>query len=77
MIVSASDDGLKIWDAYTGKCLKQLECHTADVNSAAFSPDGSLVVSASHDKTLKIWDNKTCECLKTLVGFENVVNTAI
>ena len=30
--------------------------HSGDVNSVAFSPDGSTIISGSRDKTIKVWD---------------------
>jgi len=30
--------------------------HSSRVNSVAFSPDGSTIVSGSWDKTIKVWD---------------------
>ena len=30
--------------------------HSGWVNSVAFSPDGSTIVSGSNDKTIKVWD---------------------
>jgi len=30
--------------------------HSGDINSVAFSPDGTKIVSGSDDKTIKVWD---------------------
>ena len=49
------DKTARLWDAATGKALATLEGHTDAVNSAAFSPDGTRVVTASDDQTAKIW----------------------
>ncbi len=40
----------------TGAEVLTLKGHTGHVVSASFSPDGSRVVTASHDKTAKVWD---------------------
>ncbi len=42
--------------------------HTAEVRSAAFSPNGKKIVTASYDNTAKIWDALTGECLHALEG---------
>ncbi len=42
--------------------------HTAEVRSAAFSPDGKKRVTASYDNTAKIRDASTGQCLHTLEG---------
>jgi WD40 repeat protein len=44
--------------------------------SAAFSPDGGAIVSASRDKTVKIWDARTGRLLHTLEGHTNGVFSA-
>ena len=33
--------------------------HSYRVNSLAFSPDGSTIVSGSDDNTIKVWDAGT------------------
>jgi WD40 repeat protein len=31
--------------------------HSLNINSVAFSPDGTKIVSGSGDKTIKVWDS--------------------
>jgi WD40 repeat protein len=42
--------------------------------AVAFSPDGKLVASASHDKTVRLWDSATGAARGTLKGHSNRVN---
>jgi WD40 repeat protein len=46
------------------------------VYSAAFSPDGGAIVSASWDNTVKIWEARTGRLLHTLEGHKNWVRSA-
>ncbi len=61
---------------YTNLCTSTLEGHTGPVMSASFSPDGTTLVTASHDSTAKIWDVLTGNCLHTLQGHTGDVNLA-
>ncbi|MBN1359243.1 MAG: PD40 domain-containing protein, partial [Sedimentisphaerales bacterium] len=49
----------RLWDAQSGKELRQLIGHGRGVNSAAFAPDGLRVVTVSSDATTRIWDAGT------------------
>ena len=42
--------------------------HTDDVNSVAWSPDGTRLASGSDDKTVRIWEASTGKELSTLRG---------
>ncbi len=59
---NALDDhkyGARIWDTHTGKPLTPLMSHAQQVDFAAFSRDGSRVVTVSEDGTSQIWDSST------------------
>ncbi len=53
-----------------------LRGHTSSVESASFSPDGKLIVSASYDNTVRIWDTQTGKELKKLEGHTHIVASA-
>jgi WD40 repeat protein len=46
------------------------------VNSAAFSPDGSRIVTASWDKTARIWDPASGKEITVLRGHESRLYSA-
>ncbi|BAZ19410.1 WD-40 repeat-containing protein (plasmid) [Kalymmatonema gypsitolerans NIES-4073] len=68
MLLASSDDDktVRLWDVYSGECLKVLQGHTGPVPSVQFSPDGRIVVSSSLDKTVRLWDVRSGQCLKIL-----------
>ena len=42
----------RVWDMY-GQCMNTLKGHTDFVRSVAISPDGTTIVSGSHDRTVR------------------------
>jgi hypothetical protein len=55
---------------------KILSGHGDSVRSAAFSPDGSRILSASADNTVRIWDAATGREIRTLAGHGGLVYSA-
>src|SRR2546427_12897489 len=58
----------KVWDAASGRKLRTLAGHTAEVRGVAFSPDGTRLATASEDQTTKVWAAATGRELVTLAG---------
>jgi WD40 repeat protein len=54
-----------IWDVATVTCRLVLADHQFWVYSVAWSPDGSMVATGSHDYQVRVWDAATGSCLKT------------
>ncbi|HEV3193111.1 MAG TPA: hypothetical protein VGY54_21535, partial [Polyangiaceae bacterium] len=46
------------------------------MHSAAFSPEGSRIVTASLDKTARIWDAATAKEIAVLRGHDDIVHSA-
>jgi WD40 repeat protein len=47
------------WNGSTGQLEWSLDGHQAEVNSIAFGPRGSRIITAAGDSTARIWDSKT------------------
>jgi WD40 repeat protein/serine/threonine protein kinase len=71
------DYTLRLWDLFTGECLRAFEGHTEQINSVAVSPDSSYVLSGSEDKTLRLWDFSTGEFLHTFEGHSKQANSVV
>ena len=50
---------------------EKTNAHSNWVMSVAFSPDGTKIVSGSHDKTIKVWDAGAPEPSKSPLLVQN------
>jgi WD40 repeat protein len=78
MLASAGGDCIvRLWDVgrsgINPQLLRELNGHSFSIMSAAFSPDGSQLVSGSWDKTVRLWNVASGKLLKVLTGHSKAV----
>lgn len=61
-----ADRLVKLWDASTGELLRTYRGHRDFVSAVAFSPDGTLLASASHDGQIRLWLTSSHRLYRTL-----------
>jgi len=57
-LVGTDKMAICLWDVATGENIATFWGHTTDIQSLAFSPDGTLLASGSYDGTILLWDMK-------------------
>lgn len=73
----ATDIGIWIYDAQTGKELDLFTGGTGVFESVAFSPDGNTLVSDINGNYLCMWDVNTGAQIRTFIGHSHFVISAI
>ena len=73
-MVTAGSDGLaRIWDVTNGRLLLNLEGHTRNLRSVAWTQSGKWIASGAADGTARIWEARTGRQVQCLDHGTNVV----
>jgi sugar lactone lactonase YvrE len=76
LLAVASGSQIGLYDAATGKEIRQLKGHQDTVNAIAFAPGGKSLASASADKSVRLWDVASGRELQRVDGQGNVLAVA-
>ncbi len=60
---------LRLWEAATGKMLREFTAHQAGVLSVDFSPDSKTLASAGHDGAIRVWEVSTSKKVREFTGY--------
>ncbi|MBL6446279.1 caspase family protein [Fulvivirga sp. 29W222] len=71
LALGGADRVIRIMNASDGKLINSLQGHQAAITNIDFSPDNTLLISASEDGMIKIWDAVEGKELITYVILEN------
>jgi len=72
-LITTEGDTARVWDARSGRLLRELRGHTSGLTAARFSPDGLLAVTASQDNTARVWRLSDGQAIATLRSHRNMV----
>ena len=72
-----TDNTARLWDAHTGQLLNIFRGHAGDVNSAVFSSDGDLVLTAGEDGRVLVSETESGTVVNELQGHNGPVNSAV
>ncbi|KAL5529369.1 hypothetical protein ACEPAG_5354 [Sanghuangporus baumii] len=56
VLLTSTDSNIKIWNAKSGLCLRDLDSHEETVSALEWLPDGSGFLSAGLDRKIILWD---------------------
>lgn len=70
-------DAARSWDARSGKLVMQSGWHAGTIESARYSPDGRLFLTASADHTVKVWLASTGTHVATFDAHRGMVFDAV
>jgi WD40 repeat protein len=74
-LIKTSKNTLRVWNNKANRSSGAVD-HGDTLYAAAFSPDGSQIVTCGRDHTAKIWDTETQRLLLTLQGHRDAVRMA-
>ena len=79
LLAVATSIGIWIYDVHSGAELDLLTGHTLEIESVAFSPDGTTLASGGSwdDETVRLWDVATWKPKVTLTGHMSAVSRVV
>lgn len=69
----AADHAVRLWEAASGRQLRNLEAHSNHVLAVAFRHDGRRLATAGADNAIRTWNLQTGDVIKTISDFKREV----
>ena len=76
VLAGVDNTGIRIWELAQRRLLETIFGQPGSLESVAFSPDGSMFVTAGTDRTARVWDAKRLRPIAVLSGHTDSVVSA-
>jgi WD40 repeat protein len=62
------DNSAWLWRVTTGRLVRELAGHASQVQTVAFSADGSMLASTARDRTTRVWNLRSADLASLVIG---------
>ena len=77
-LATVSGKSARVWNVATGLPVgEELNDHTGEIKSVAFSPDGRLIVTTAADATARVWDISRSRTISILTDADEGMDFAV
>ena len=73
IITTSADTIVRMYDAETGKVLKEMKGHTDAITDLVYSLDGKYIVTSSFDGTVRLWNSESGKTVRILHGHTDYI----
>ncbi|HLJ55763.1 MAG TPA: hypothetical protein VKT77_12060, partial [Chthonomonadaceae bacterium] len=73
ILTSSEDNSTWLWEAASGKAIRQFKGHVDVVNGAVFSPDSAQILTAGSDNSARLWETSTGKEIRRFGSMANYV----
>ena len=70
-VLSSADDGVRVWDAGTGRIVRTISTPARDTLGAAIAPDGVTIAVQTFDGRILIYNCETCGSIDEVKALSN------
>jgi WD40 repeat protein len=70
--LAAVSGAARLWDPDSRQLRTEIDAHAEEIHAVAFSPDGTILATASADRTVRLWEPENGRSMGDLTGHKDI-----